>query len=232
MTRNVTRIRKKPIEEYNIGFGILSAGVGNKIKSYEPRALLKVAGKSILDTQIETVSNFFEGPDIVVAVGTHANRVIKKARDKVRIVENQLYKTSNSAESMRLVFNNSSADNFMFCHGDIIFNDDTLNVNYDKSFIIVDSNSMIKDQEVGVTQVNGKLSIMSYGLPCKWGQIAFFTGKERKILKNIFHSFNDDDKKLLSFEVINKVVASGGKFECYEPKKMKLVEVDRIKDIR
>lgn len=232
MTRNVTRIRKKPIEEYNITFGILSAGVGNKIKSYEPRALLKIAGRSIIDTQIETISNFFESPDIVMAVGTYANRVIKKVRNKVRIVENQLYKSSNSAESMRLVFNNSNADNFMFCHGDIVFNDDTLNVSYDKSFIIVDSNNMIKDQEVGVTQVNGKLSIMSYGLPCKWGQIAFFTGKERKILRNILQSFNEDHKKMLTFEIINKVVAAGGKFECYEPKKMKILEVDRIKDIK
>lgn len=232
MARNTTRIRKKPIEEYNIAFGILSAGVGNKIKSYEPRALLKVSGKSIIDTQIETLCHFFEKPDIVVAVGTHANRVIKKVRDKVRIVENQLYLTSNSAESMRLVFNNSNAENFMFCHGDVLFNDSTLNVNYDKSFIIVDSKQMIKEQEVGVTQVNGRLSIMSYGLPCKWGQIAFFTGKEKKILKNIFQSFGHEHKKLLSFEIINKVVAAGGKFECYEPKKMKILEVDRIKDIK
>lgn len=232
MTRNVTRIQKKPISEYDIAFGILSAGVGNKIKSYEPRSLLKISGKTIIDTQIDIIRGFFANPDIVVAVGTHANRVIKKIREKVRVVENQLYLTSNSAESMRLVFNNATAENFMFCHGDIVFNDAVLHANYDKSFIIIDSNEMIKEQEVGVTQVNGKLSIMSYGLPCKWGQIAFFTGKERKLLKNIFQSFGEDHKKLLSFEIINKVVAAGGKFECYEPKKMKIKEVDRIKDIR
>ncbi len=232
MTRNVTRIRKKPVSEYDIGFGILSAGIGNKIKSYEPRALLKVSGKTIIETQVETVSHFFENPDIIMAVGCHANKVIKKVREKVRVVENQLYLSSNSAESMRLVFNNSNAENFMFCHGDIIFNDATLDADYDKSFIIVDSNGMIKEQEVGVTQVNGKLSIMSYGLPCKWGQIAFFTGKEKRLLKNVFQSFGEDHKKLLSFEIINKVVEAGGRFKCYEPKKMKLREVDRIKDIK
>tara|TARA_R110001599_G_scaffold154901_3_gene340566 strand:+ start:433 stop:1131 length:699 start_codon:yes stop_codon:yes gene_type:complete len=232
MTRNVTRIRKKPIAEYDIGFGILSAGVGNKIKSYEPRSLLKISGKSIVDTQIETVSGFFEHPEIIVVVGCHANKVIKKIRGKARIVENQIHNDSNSAESLRLAFNNSTADSFMFCHGDVVFNDQTLDVSYDKSFVITNSDGMIKDQEIGITKVNKKLSIMSYGLPCKWCQMAFFTGREKKILKNVFNSFDADKRKWLSFEIINKVVEAGGRFECYEPKKMRVLEVDRIKDIQ
>jgi hypothetical protein len=73
---------------------------------------------------------------------------------------------------------------------------------------------------------------MSYGLSTKWAQIAYFTAREHRILKSIFHKYEKQDKKKLSFEVINMVVAAGGKFECYEPKKMSIIEIDRIKDIQ
>jgi hypothetical protein len=72
---------------------------------------------------------------------------------------------------------------------------------------------------------------MSYGLPIKWAQIAFFTGKELKILNNIFQRFEDKDKKKLSFEIINDVISNGGVFHCYEPHKMRIKEIDTIKDI-
>jgi hypothetical protein len=120
----------------------------------------------------------------------------------------------------------------MFIHGDIVFNEAMLKVPYDKSFIIVDSKGMIKENEVGVTKIDTKMSIMSYGLSLKWGQVAFFTGKEYKLLCNIMNKFEPKDKKKLSFEIMNDVVNLGGSFECYEPKEMSLVEIDRIKDIK
>jgi hypothetical protein len=117
-------------------------------------------------------------------------------------------------------------------HGDLYFNDKTLDVSYDKSFIIVDRTNQIKESEVGATICNNRLSIMSYGLPVKWAQIAYFTAKEHKILKNIFQKYEHQDKKRLSFEIINMVLEAGGNFECYEPQKMLITEIDRIKDIR
>jgi hypothetical protein len=117
-------------------------------------------------------------------------------------------------------------------HGDLYFNEHTLNVNYDKSFVILDTRGQIKDGEVGATVCDNKLSILSYGLPTKWAQIAYFTAKEYKILRNIFNKYENQDKKKLSFELVNMVIENGGKFKCYEPEKMSIVEIDRIKDIR
>jgi hypothetical protein len=80
--------------------------------------------------------------------------------------------------------------------------------------------------------IGGRLSILSYGLPTKWGQMAFFTGKEYKILTSLFNKYEDKDKKRLSFEIINEVIQLGGSFQCYEPKNKNLLEIDRIKDIQ
>jgi choline kinase len=219
-------------EDNNITIALLSAGIGSKIKSYEPRSLIKIDNKPLIENQIKTIREVFRNPDIISVVGCFANRVIKRIKKSVRVVENQLFKTTNSSESLRLAFNNSMHDKFMFIHGDIFFNQKCLNVDYHESFIIIDSNQMIKDNEIGVTIVDKKASVLSYGLKTKWAQIAYFTGKEHKLLSSILHKFEDKDKKKLSFEIINEVIDAGGKFHCYEPSKMKLLEIDRIRDIK
>jgi len=231
MSRFLTKIKKKQLDKESISVAFLSAGIGNKIKSYEPRCLLKIEDKTLIEHQQNTVNNFFKMPEILIVVGCQANKTIKKLQNKIRIVENQIYSDTNSSESLRLAFNNSLHQNFMFVHGDIHFNIKTLDVCYEKSFIIVDSKGMIKENEIGVTTVNNKASILSYGLPLKWCQIAFFTGKEHRILKNILQRFTDRDKKKLSFEIINEVISCGGSFECFEPAGMNVFEIDRIKDI-
>jgi len=118
-------------------------------------------------------------------------------------------------------------------HGDLWFNADTLkNLKYDKSFIVVDTQKRFENKEVGVTvDSNSKATFFSYGLDTKWCQMAFFTGKEFKIAKNLFNKFEPHHKKMLSFEVLNKMISMGASFACYEPKNMQIVEIDRIKDI-
>ena len=105
-------------------------------------------------------------------------------------------------------------------------------LNYKKSFIVVDSKGMMKSKEIGVTIQNNKATMLSYGLPVKWCQIAFITGKELKILKNILYKLQGSQKKLLSFEIINKMISMGANFECHEPEDMSIIEIDCIKDLK
>ena len=58
------------------------------------------------------------------------------------------------------------------------------------------------------------------------------TGKELKILKNVLSNLKGSQKKMLSFELINKMILMGAKFECYEPDNMSILEIDCIKDIK
>ena len=234
MSRYITTItqRKENTPKNGISVALLSAGNGSRIKSYEPRSLLKIKGSYLLEHQIKTINASLDNPEIIAVVGCHANRVIKRIRGKSRFVENQIHENSNSSESLRLAFNNSTSLNFLFVHGDLHFNSKTLDVSFEKSFVIVDSQNRFKDSEVGITKNKERLSIISYGLPEKWAQIAFVTGQEYEILKNIFNKYEAQDKKRLSFEIINTIVEMGGKFACYEPSGMKITEIDRIRDIK
>ena len=236
-SRYITKITgdKRGLKSHNnmndTAVAILSAGMGSRIRSHEPRSLIKIGNKTLIEHQILTIRNHFHFPEIITVVGCKAERVIRRIRGDVRIVENQMHDTTNASESMRLAFNNSSKSNFLFMHGDLHFNVSTLDVDYGKSFIIVDNKNMISEKEVGVTVCDQSASILSYGLPTKWCQIAYITGKELRILQNIFNRFDDRCKKMLSFEILNRMISMGAVFKCYEPEGMSILEIDRIKDL-
>ena len=232
MSRSVTTIKKKILDN-NISVVILSAGVGTRIKSAEPRSLLKLGKKTLLEHQIEAIKRTFKECEIIGVFGTGIDKIIKKSNKNIRIVENQLFQETNNSESLRLGINNTYKDNVLFIHGDIYFTDKIFNsANFKKSFIVTDINHDISEKEVGVTIEKNKATILSYGLKKKWCQICFLTGKELKLMKNILLKMNKRDKKMLSFELINKIIESGGSFEIHEEKNAHVVEIDCIKDTK
>lgn len=231
---NITANKKTKNKQNNIDISvaILSAGIGSRIKSYEPRSMLKIGDKTLFEHQICTINKCFNNPEIIGVIGFDSQRIIKKINN-IRIIENQLYLNTNTSESLRLAFNNTNKNGFLFMHGDLLFNQSTLQgLDYSKSFIIVDTMKRMGSKEVGVTiSPNKKASIFSYGLETKWCQIAYITGKELKIARNIFNRFEEHNKKMLSFEVLNRMIEVGASFCCYEPIDMEIIEIDRIKDI-
>ena len=232
-TRQITTPIKKTNNKSDIAVIILSAGVGNRIKSNEPRSLIKIGGKTLIEHQINFVENNIEDAETIGVFGYSADKIIKKIAGRIRIVENQIFDKTNNSESLRLAVNNTNKKNILFFHGDLYFNHEILDgANFKKSFIVVDNKGMMKDKEIGVTMAKNKATILSYGLSTKWCQIAFMTGKELKILRSILNKLKGSRKKLLSFEIINLIISSGGNFECHEPKNMSIIEIDSIKDIK
>jgi len=230
--RSITQVQACNNQQ-DIAVAILSAGVGARIKSYEPRSMIKIGDKTLIEHQINTIQQCFKLPEIVTVIGFGADKIIKKIRGSVRVIENQLYNETNTAESIRLAFNNTVKKNFLFIHGDLYFNEQTLSgLDYSKSFILVDKRNQFSEKEVGVTSHKQTATMLSYGLPTKWAQIAYMTGKEVEILKKIFNKFDTVSKKNLSFEVINKMISMGASFNCYEPKEMSILEIDCIKDLK
>jgi len=228
MSRFTQEIKRKNVPMTIV---ILSAGTGSRIKSYEPRALLKLGTRNILENQIHHLKNNFDSPEITVTVGNAANKIIKRVPSSIRVIENQLYETTNSFESLRLAVNNITSDNVLFLHGDLVFNQRTFEgLSYDKSFVLIDQKQQFNEKEVGLTQTNKKATIFSYGLATKWCQIAYLTGREFLILKQICHKNNAEHKKMLTFEVLNKIINKGGQFLCHEPPNMKIREIDCMRD--
>ena len=231
MNRSTTSI-KKNITEKGLSVVILSAGAGSRIRSNEPRSLIKVKDDYLINHQIKAVKSIFKNVEVIGVFGTHLEKIIKKLDNKIRVVENQLHNTTNNSESMRLGLNNCLYDNVLFIHGDIFFKSCLLeNADFNKSFLVVDANEDMEEKEVGVTINKKDVSILSYGLPKKWCQICFVTGKELRILKSIFLKFQAVDKKMLSFEILNKVIENGGSFRHHEKKDSHTIEIDCIKDL-
>ena len=231
-SKSVTTIRKHRDSE-NVGFAILSAGIGARIKTYEPRSLLKIKNKTLIDHQVDAIKSKFKDKEIIGVFGPHIARVAKNVRGKIRIVENQKYETTNNSESLRLALNNSIKNSLMFFHGDMLINETFFNsLNFNKSFVVYEDRGMMDEKEIGLTIMKNKATILSYGLEKKWCQAAFFKGKELKILRNIFSTFSNQDKKMLTFEIINRIIDSGGSFQAQRLEKSKIIEIDCIRDIK
>ena len=211
---------------------VLAAGVGTRTRSYEPRCLLKYKDKTIVENQLEVIFNKFNKCEVTIVGGFDINKIIKKVGKNARFVENQLFDTTNSGESLRLGVNNSNIDNILFLHGDLVISPEIFdNINFNQSFLLIDNAGKFEEKEVGLTIVENKASVMSYNLPTKWCQIAYFTGAEMNILRKLFNKTDYNTKYLLTFEIINKVIDMGGIFKCIDIKDGFIKEIDSLKDI-
>lgn len=230
MSRFIQKIKRGSL---TTGVALLSAGLGNRIRSNEPRSLIKIGGKCLLELQLEALSSMFSEPNILVGIGVESQKIVKKFIGRVRLVENQLYKTTGPFETLRLLVNSSTDDSLLVIHGDLYFNSNILDgADFSKSFVVSDTTGSILEREVGITSVNNKASILSYGLKDKWAQIAFFTGRELATLRSLCCKSNDDSKHLLTFEIINSIINKGGSFKVHKPQKTFIVEIDCMKDIK
>jgi choline kinase len=208
------------------------AGIGYRMKSYGPKCLLKISeNHSIISRLIDNINTVFSKEEIIVCVGFEADRVMQNLPASVRVVENQKYEDTNTTESLRLSLNNSVSDSVLIIHGDLVFNPVTIQC-FDRtqSSVIVDSIGQIRDDETGVTIVNEEAMFFAYGLSCKWGQIAYFVGKELNLLKKVCSDRNKS--KMYTFEILNEIIQLGGRFKSIEPRNMKIYEVDGLKDLR
>lgn len=194
--------------------------------------MLKYNKKTILDNQIEVLTSLFNKAEISIVGGFDINKIIRKVGKTVRVIENQMYENTNSGESLRLGINNSTLDNILFLHGDLIISPEIFdNVKMDQSFLLVDSGNQFEEKEVGITIVDGVATVLSYSLPTKWCQIAYLAESELCILKKLMMKNDFPSKTFLTFEVINKIIENNGKFNCFEIGKGFIKEIDSLKDI-
>jgi choline kinase len=230
MNKHVRKIKGKNFS--NLQVIILAAGVGSRTKSYEPRCLLKYKNKTILDNQIDVLSEIFNKSDISIVGGYDINRIIKKVNKRARVIENQNYQDTNSGESLRLAVNNSLLDSILFIHGDLVITPEIFdNISMDRSFILIDSQNKFEEKEVGITSVDGFASVLSYNLPVKWCQVAYLSVNELNIFKKLLNKQDFTTKYLLTFEIINKIIENGGSFKCFDIGNSFIKEIDNLKDI-
>lgn len=207
------------------------AGMGHRMKSYGPKCLLPAnTRETILDKTIANIEREYPYSDIIVVVGFESEKVIKSLPHNIRIVENKQFEETNIAESIRIGINASSTDKLLIVYGDLVFNVYSIrDLTSDGPCAVVDSKDRFKEEEIGVTVVDGCITNFAYGLPKKWSQIAYFENESFEILKTLC---SDKRKsKLYPFELFNIIINNGITIKAKEPKGMLIREIDSLKDL-
>ena len=207
------------------------AGIAHRMKSYGPKCLFHTSANStILDRAIKNIQKVYTHAEIIVVVGFDADKIIERVPRSIRIIENQIYDTTNTIESIRLALNNAVDDDILIMHGDLIFNIYAIrDITNGGSCAIIDTQERFDKNEIGVTVVEGKITNFSYGLPAKWAQIIYLTGTELELFRRFC---SDREKnKMYIFEILNMVLESGGIIHAEEPKGMQIIEIDSLKDL-
>lgn len=201
------------------------------MKSYGPKCLLRSEGDmTIIEQIVDNVYNVYPLADTMVVVGFEADKVTQVLPSRIRIIENQLYHDTNIVESIRLALNNTVTDSVLFVYGDLIFNPETIhNIVDNGSCAIVDSKKRFKNEEIGVTIVDNKITNFAYGLETKWAQIIFLSGKELEIFRTL--CFDRKRNKMYPFEIFNMMINLGGTIFATEPDNMLIKEIDSLKDL-
>lgn len=232
--RFITSTRKTPIptNKNRLSVLILGALPSYRMRSHGAKSLIKLTnGETIIQNQISNIGLVYPDCDIVLTVGFGADKIIKQCPPNVRIVENQLFNETNVFEELRLGLNNIVTDNILIVHGEVLFGPDIVEKLTKTGFstILVDSKGIIEGDEIGVTIVNERATILSYDLSPKWAYIAYLTGKELKLFKSIC---SDREKnKLYMFEGLNYVLERGGIIKPIEVPNGQLHKIDSTKNI-
>ncbi len=210
---------------------ILASDMGYRMKSYGPKCLLKTHNnETIITRQIHLLKKEFIDCNITVVVGFEADKVIKHLPSEIKIIENQLYKETNTLENIRLTLNNIQPSDLLILDGDLIFNHKTLkNITKRSSSVIIDANNMFSEDKEGATIVDNKITNFSYGLDSKWARIVFLTGKELLTFGN--ECFNREKNKLYLFEALNTVIDRGGVISSICSADIVVYKIDSTKNL-
>lgn len=218
-------LKERPSYRDKYSVIIPAAGMGRRMKIYGPKSLISINKKhTILSKQLMGIGSCFRRHETILVGGFE---VAKIPRDKrIQIIVNKEYETTNVLHSIHLGLDRIKNNKVVVVYGDLVFNKQCLNLPFHNESAIVVCNTM-KEEEVGCTINDGKLEHMFYGLPNKWCQIAFFTGKELEMLRELSHN-----KMWFGFEAINEIMNRGGTFKVFNPRNAKAIDIDCSYDLK
>lgn len=219
-------------QQSSSGLSVIITGSAKpyRMSSFGAKPLLTINNMSLIDYMLPVVSNTFPNAEIILTIGYEADKIIKKISPKIKLVENQLYETTNIAEEVRLAINATTNNKILIIDGDLFFDKTLFNKSkFDHSFIFVDNNQL-SDDEVGITASNNIVENFSFGLSPKWSNIIYLLDKELALFRNIINDRKNSN--LYLFEVINMIISSGAKIHISNIENSKLRKINSTKELR
>lgn len=212
----------------NLSILIPAAGQGKRMKSFGPKALIKVAnGETVIARQLRLLKAAFPRSPVVVVAGFEAEKLSRHLLPQVKVVNNTEFADTNVAHSLALGLKViPPTHSVLVVYGDLVFSRDMLDIQLGHSSLLV--TDQLRPEEVGVTVVGEQVSRLAFGLPLKWAQVALLLPLERQLFLAVA---NDPwNSRHYGAEVLNEVLEAGGAFHALKTGGS-LVEIDSSKDI-
>jgi NDP-sugar pyrophosphorylase family protein len=225
-TRNIFKIKNN--REYNVL--IPAAGLGTRMRSYSAKPIIKIAQKTLIQHQLDIINGQWGKNTTTIVVGYDANKVMNAIPNTTIKVENESYATSNVVRSIGLGLRAHTRDSVIIIYGDLFINASSLRFECgNESFLVVENQNM-DINEIGCTiSDTNKIEYMRYDTPMKWAQVAYLTGRELELMKNI--AWNPNNKNLYGYEAINIILDKGGQFKSVNIPGAFFRDIDCAKDI-
>lgn len=198
---------------------LLCDSPGYRMKSYGPTSLVSIANKKLIDIQIEAIKQTFPNFEIILCIGFDAEKICKYIKNKyinlnIRLVENQLFKNSNSCEAARLALNNTNNSKVILCDGNLLLNSNTLSMMHGVNSCVLIESTPCVNLEIGLNiDEKNQVQYFSFGAYKIWSEIIFLDNYEiietfRKIISGLEY------KNKFIFEALNELIKTKHKLQC------------------
>jgi hypothetical protein len=206
------KIKKQTKEQSElITIILLCDSPGYRMKSYGPISLINIGDLKLIDIQISAIKQVFSNFELIICLGFDSDKVSQYIRSKynninIRFIENQLYNSSNSCESLRLSLNNTFNNKVLICDGNLLLNNKCLSHIDTKSSCALIEKNPCDTLEIGLNiDENNKVQHFCFGATKIWSEIIFLYGEEViESLRRIIVAY--ESKTRFMFEAINGLI--------------------------
>ena len=217
---------------------ILGDNHGYRMKSYGPLPLVSFHDKTLLEHQVDAIKAVYRNYEIILCCGFQSDKVFKFVRknmplENIRIVENQIYNSSNDAESARICLNNTMNDNVVIIDGSVAVTPECLKeVSNTNNCIVTQPKDKESFFEIGVVDSGGVVQNMSVGQhEHRWVEVVGLTDKHSiEVMQSVLA--DQDYKTRLLFEAVNDSIDRGVKFVPSRLTDYTVMSVNNIKSFR
>lgn len=234
--RNVTAI--KPMDRQSQPFVtiiLICDKPAHRMKSYGPTPLIELNKKKqkLIDQQIEIIKHAFASFEIIMCCGGDSlrisNYVYSRHKDiNIRIIENQIYQTSNSCESLRICLTNTGNDNVLVMSGYTKVNKGLFrNFDFMHSHVIA-TKDFAKGFDIGLNiGASNKAEHFSFGATLCWLETTFLRGEH--IIQNFSRILSQEEyKKKFIFEALNTLVQENNALHAKVINNKRILKIDNI----
>lgn len=212
---------------------LLCDSPGYRMKSYGPLSLITINNVKLIDIQIMAIKEAFANFELIICLGFDSEKVCRYIRSKypnlnIRIVENQLYHSSNSCESLRLSLNNVCNDKLIICDGNLLFTKQSLSLIDLKHSCALIEKLNCPTLEIGLNTDSTNIAhFFSFGAKNTWSEIIYLQG--RNIIESLRRSIvNYDSKNRFIFEALNEIINMDYSIRCIV-NDYKITKINNIK---